>query len=185
MITWSQLVLPILLSAVAIFIASSLIHTVVKWHNPDYKKLSNEDEVTGAIRRGSPAPAQYNFPHCLEGQKNTPEIQAKFAAGPVGVMYIRESGEIRIGPFLLKWFVYLLVVAALVAYVAMITLGSGAPYLSVFRVVSATAWLAFAWQGPGDSIWVGKPWGQTVKYLLDGLIYALLMAGVFGWLWPR
>jgi hypothetical protein len=185
MITWSQLVLPILLSGVAIFIASTLIHTVVRWHSPDYKKLSNEDEVTSAIRRGSPAAAQYNFPHCPESQKSSPEMKAKFAAGPVGVMYLREAGEIRIGPFLLKWFVYLLVVAALVGYVAMITLGSGASYLNVFRVVSATAWLAFAWQGPGDSIWVGKPWGSTVKYLLDGLIYALLMAGVFGWLWPR
>jgi hypothetical protein len=186
MIDWSQLALPILLSAVAVFFASTMIHVGIKWHNADYKKLPNEDEVSAAIRRGSPPAAQYIFPHCKEGpEKNSPEMKAKFAAGPVGVMWLRTPHEIKIGPFLGKWFGYVLVVSALTAYLARSTLVPGAPYLSVFRVVGATAWLAYAWQGPADSIWMGKPWSSTFKYLVDGLIYASLTAGVFGWLWPR
>ena len=185
MIAWSQLVLPILLSAVLVFFASTLIHVVLKWHNPDYRKLPNEDEVMAAIRRGGPGAAQYIFPHCLEGQKNSPEMKAKFAAGPVGVLYLRAPGEMQIGPFLLRWFSYTVVVGLLVGYVAKITLTSGAPFMEVFRVVSATAWLAFAWQGPSDSIWKGKPWIITARALVDGVIYALLLGGVFGWLWPR
>ena len=35
------------------------------------------------------------------------------------------------------------------------------------------------------SIWYGRSWRITIMYTLDGLIYALLTAGVFGWLWPR
>lgn len=186
MIEWSQLVLPILLSAVAIFFASTVIHVGIKFHNPDYKKLPNEDEVAAAIRRGSPSAGEYVFPHCLEGsQKNSPEMQAKFAAGPIGMMYLRAPGELKIGPFLGKWFAYTVVVVALVAYVAKSTLAPGAPYLKVFQIVGATAWLAFSWQGPADSIWKGKPWVSTTRYFVDGLVYALLAAGVFGWLWPR
>ena len=56
--------LPILLSAVFVFIASSLIHMVFKWHNSEYLKLSNEDEVRAAIRKESPGPGQYVLPWC-------------------------------------------------------------------------------------------------------------------------
>lgn len=186
MIEWSQLVLPILLSAVAIFFASTVIHVGIKWHNPDYRKLPNEEEVSAAIRRGSPPPGEYVFPHCLEGaDKNSPEMKAKFATGPIGVMYLRAAGEIKIGPFLGKWFAYTVLVVALAAYIAKSTLVAGADYLAVFRVVGMTTWLAFAWQGPGDSIWIGKPWSATLRYMVDGLVYGLLAAGVFGWLWPR
>ena len=55
----AQLWLPILSTAALIFIASSLIHMVFKWHNADYKKLANEDDVRAAIRATSPAPGQY------------------------------------------------------------------------------------------------------------------------------
>ena len=36
-----------------------------------------------------------------------------------------------------------------------------------------------------DSIWKGQPWSATLKSVFDGLLYALVTAGVFGWLWPR
>jgi len=26
---------------------------------------------------------------------------------------------------------------------------------------------------------------MTIKEMIDGLVYALLTAGTFGWLWPR
>ena len=186
MIEWSQLVLPILLSAVAVFIASTVIHVGIKWHNVDYKKLPNEDEVSAAIRRQSPPPGQYIFPHCLEGQdKNSPEMKAKFVAGPNGVMFLRPNGEMQIGPFLGKWFLYTVIISALAAYLARATLPTAATYLGVFQVVGAATWLAYAWQGPSDSIWKGQPWAVTIRHMVDGLVYACLTAGIFGWLWPR
>ena len=36
-----------------------------------------------------------------------------------------------------------------------------------------------------NAIWRGETWGVTFKHILDGLIYGLLTAGTFGWLWPR
>jgi hypothetical protein len=186
MVAWTDLLLPILLSTVFVFVASSLVHMVFKWHNPDYRRLSNEDEVRAAIRKGSPTPGQYVFPHCLEGKDMAdPAMQQKFVDGPVGVLYVKPNGAPQIGPFLLKWIVYTVVVSALAAYLARATLHAGDAYLRVFQVVGASAWLAYAWQGPSDSIWKGKPWVITFRGMFDGLIYAALTAGTFAWLWPR
>ena len=35
-----------------------------------------------------------------------------------------------------------------------------------------------------ESIWKGQSWSTTLKFVFDGLVYGLLTAGVFGWLWP-
>ena len=32
--------------------------------------------------------------------------------------------------------------------------------------------------------WKMKPCKMTLKHAFDGLVYALLTAGIFGWLWP-
>jgi len=36
-----------------------------------------------------------------------------------------------------------------------------------------------------NAIWKGQPWSVTLKEIFDGLVYGLLTAGTFGWLWPR
>ena len=56
--------LPVIVSAVAVFVISSLIHMVLGYHQRDYTPLPNEDAVRAAIRRGNPAPNQYIFPFC-------------------------------------------------------------------------------------------------------------------------
>ena len=35
-----------------------------------------------------------------------------------------------------------------------------------------------------DAIWFGRPWSSAWKVLGDALLYGLMTAGVFGWLWP-
>jgi hypothetical protein len=186
MVAWSQLVAPILLSAGMIFVASSLIHMVLKWHSPDYRKLANEDEVRAAIRKSAPAPGQYILPHCKDSKDGaSPEMTRKFEEGANAVIYVRPNGALKLGPFLGKWVLYSLVVSFLAAYVARVVLPAGADYLKVFQVVGFSAWLAYSWQGPSDSIWKGKPWSCTARELVDGLVYATLTAGAFGWLWPK
>lgn len=186
MVAWTALILPILLSAALVFVASSIIHMVLKLHAPDYRRLPNEDDVCAALRKGSPSPGQYVFPHFADGkQMADPAMVKKFEQGPVGVVYIRRSGSIKLGPFLGAWVLYSVVIGFLAAYVARSTLTTGAPYLKVFQVVGAAAWLAYAWQSPSDSIWKGKPWSITLRGMFDGLVYAALTAGAFAWLWPR
>ena len=52
------------------------------------------------------------------------------------------------------------------------------------RQMSAFGFLAFGWGAISYSIWFGILWPMTAKYLLDALIYSLVVAGSFAWLWP-
>lgn len=186
MIDWSQLLVPILLAAVLVFVASSVIHMALKYHASDYRPLPNEDAVAAALRQGGAGPGQYVFPHCQDHkQMNSPEMTAKYTNGPLGMLYLRAPGPIKMGAFLGKWFAYTLAVSAAVAYLARAELHAGTAYLSVFRLVGTASWFAYGWQGIADSIWKGKPWAVTWKEMFDALIYALLTAGVFAWRWPH
>ncbi len=89
------------------------------------------------------------------------------------------------GKELILWFFYTVVIGIFAAYVTGRALPAGAAYLSVFRFAGTTAFLGYAaalWQ---MSIWYRRPWSTTLRITVDGLIYALLTAGTFGWLWPR
>ncbi|MDP1832247.1 MAG: hypothetical protein Q8K67_09325 [Geothrix sp.] len=185
-VSLAQLWIPILLSAVCVFAASSLIHMVLKWHASDYRALSNEDEVRAAIRKGTPAPGQYVLPHCADMKDMAkPGMQQKYKDGPVGFLMLSPSGAPNMGKALGQWFLYSVVVAFMAAYVASRTLGPGTHYLQVFRVVGAVSFLTYGFGSIPMGIWAGKPWGSVIKDLADALIYGLLSAGVFGWLWPR
>ena len=185
----AQLWLPIVLSAVAVFIASSLIHMVFKWHNPDYRKLSNEDDVRAVVRAGGATPGEYVIPHCadMKDMKN-PEFTKKFEEGPIAMVTLRPPGPPKMGGALGMWFAYTLLISAIAAYVAQKTLMPAGPdvhFLQVCRVVGALSFLAYAGGSVQAGIWMGKPWGSVAKDLLDGAIYATLTALLFGWLWPH
>jgi hypothetical protein len=178
--------LPVLLSAVFVFILSAIIHMVLKYHNRDYKRLPNEDAVRAAIRSGNPEPRQYVFPYAAEMKEmESPEMKQKYLEGPIGVLYLRRPGPINMAPSLIQWFVFTLIVSLFVAYVASHTIPPGSSYLHVFRVVGATAFLAYGAGPIPASIWMGKPWPVAAKEVFDGLLYGLVTAGTFGWLWPR
>lgn len=183
MVAWSDLFVPIALAVVLVFFASSVIHMVLKWHNPDYRKLPDEPAARMALK-GLP-PGEYIVPHCLDPKLMAePEMARRIAEGPSLVIWSRAPGPMQLGPFLGKWVIYTLVVSCLVAYIARAVLAPDTEYLKVFQLVGASAWLAYAWGSPADSIWKGKPWVSTARYLVDGLVYAALTAGAFAWRWP-
>ncbi len=72
----------------------------------------------------------------------------------------------------------------LVAYIGAVTLDPGTEYLKVFQVIGTAAILAYAAAHVPRSIWFQRPWANTFKEVFDGVLYGLLTAGVFGWLWP-
>ena len=186
MVSLGSLWLPILLSAVLVFVVSSIIHMVLKYHNSDYKPLPNEDVVRAAIRSGNPEPRQYIIPYCQEMKEmNSPEMQKKFTEGPVAVLNLKRPGPPTMGGALVQWFLYSLVISFFIAYIAAHSIAPNTPYLGVFRIVGAIGFLAYAAAQVPQSIWMGKPWSITWKEILDGLIYGLVTAGTFGWLWPR
>jgi len=184
MVAWSALFLPAVVAAVLVFVASSLVHMVLQLHAKHYGKLANEEDVRAAMSKAPPAPGQYVIPHCEMKDAANPEVMKKFEDGPVAVLYVRPNGQMKLGPFLGQWFAYSLVTGLIAGYVARATQAPGAAYLAVFQVVGVTTWLAYGWASLADSIWRGKPWALTCAEMRDSLIYALLTAGTFAWLWP-
>lgn len=177
---------PILLSAVIVFIASSLFHMVLPIHRSDYRKLPDEDKVVEALRSSGVTPGRmYIFPFTTHQTMKAPETLDKFKRGPVGAITIRPSGAPGVGKFLAQWFVYCIVVGIFTAYLTGRTRLPGTQYLEVFRVAGATAFLAYSMALIQDAIWKGEDWVVTMKHVFDGLIYGLLTAGTFGWLWPK
>jgi hypothetical protein len=112
-------------------------------------------------------------------------MAAKFKDGPIGTFIMRPPGPPQMGSSLLAWFLYTLLIGVFVAYVAFHSLQPGTPYLAVFRLTGAVAMLGYAFSYIPDSIWKGLAWSVTLKFLIDGVVYALLTAGTFGWLWPH
>ena len=178
--------LPILLSAVIVFVASSIIHMALPWHKSDYAKVPNEDRVMDALRPLAIPPGDYMIPRPSSREDmRSPEFAEKLKKGPVIVATVIPNGPMSMGRSLILWFLYLVVVSFFAAYVAGRALPVGAQYLRVFRFVGATAFIGYAvalWQ---MSIWYRRAWSTTIKTTVDGLVYALLTAGMFGWLWPR
>ncbi|HEY3730619.1 MAG TPA: hypothetical protein VGL28_05090 [Steroidobacteraceae bacterium] len=186
MVALASLWLPILLAAVVAHIASSLLHMLVGHHAGDLKQLPQEDTLLDAVRSAAVAPGDYLAPRPASAKAlKDPDYVSKRRRGPVLLLTVMSSGEMQMGKLLTQWFIYLLIVFVLTAYVACHALPTGAPYLKVFQVVGTVAFLGFAMGYPPNSIWWQHRWSSTIKYMIDGLVYALLGAGVFGWLWPR
>ena len=178
--------LPILMSAIAVFFASSLIHMLLPWHKGDYEKIPREDQVMDALRPLAIPPGDYMVPRPAgSGDMKSPEFQAKVTRGPVMVVTFMPNGMMPMGQILALWFLYCAVISLFAAYIAGTALPPGTPYLKVFQLAGATAFIGYSaalWQ---MSIWYRRKWSTTIKATIDGLIYACLTAGFFGWLWPR
>ena len=177
--------LPILVSAGFVFVASSILHMMLPWHRSDYQALPAEDKVLDALRGFSIHPGDYMAPRPSgRDDMRSPAFLEKMKRGPVVVMTVIAGG----GSFatnLVLWFVYALVISVFAAYIAGRALPPGIEYLQVFRFAGATAFIGYTaalWQ---MTIWYRRSPLTTFKSTVDGLIYALLTAGTFGWLWPR
>jgi len=185
MVPLTSLWLPILLSAVIVFIASSIMHMLLPYHRSDYSQLPDEDKVLTALRGVALKRGLYVFPYCThKDMKSTATIE-KQKQGPVGFMAIVPSGPPAMPKFLIQWFVFCLLIGFFVAYLTGHTVPPGTPYLAVFRVAGTAAFLAYGLGNLSNGIWKGQPWPVTSKEVIDGVVYGLLTAGTFGWLWPR
>ena len=185
MVPLTALWLPILLSAVIVFVASSILHMVLPYHRTDYQPLPHEQKILRTLREAEVKRGLYMFPFCTDRERKSPEIGEKFRQGPVGMMAVFPSRPPAMGKYLSQWFVYCLIVSYFTAYLTGRTLAPGTSYLQVFRVAGTAAFMAFGLGQISNGIWRGYPWTVVMKEVFDGLIYGLLAAGTFGWLWPH
>jgi hypothetical protein len=180
-----SLLLPILLSAVAVFIISSIIHMVLGYHKNDFTGLQSEKQVMDDLRKYNIPPGDYHFPRANSMKEmSSPEFIEKMKQGPVGMITIMKSGPPNMTKELIMWFIYSLIVGIFAAYVAGRALGPEAHYLAVFRFAGVTAFVGYGLALLQNSIWYKRNWAATLKSMFDGLIYALFTGGIFGWLWP-
>ena len=185
MVAISTLWLPILLAAVVVFAVSSIIHMFLGYHWNDLRAAPKADAALEYLRGMNIPPGDYALPKADSMQQmRSPEFQEKFKRGPIVLMTV-SKGEMAMGRSLTQWFLYLLLVGICCAYIAGRELSPGASYLAVFRIVGFTAFMAYALALPQASIWYRRNWRTTVVTMLDGLVYALVTAGMFGLLWPR
>jgi len=186
MTSLAALWLPIIVAAIVVFIASTVIHMALPWHKGDYQTVPQQDRVMDALRPFNIPPGDYMLPRCDDfAQMKTPEYQDKLKKGPVLIATVLPNGMFSMGRPLTLWFLYCVVVGFFAGYVASSALAPGTPYLKVFQIVGTVAFCSYTlalWQ---ISIWYQRSLGTTIRSTIDGLIYAALTAGVFGWLWPK
>ena len=186
MVTVMSLWLPILLSAVFVFIVSSIIHMFLTYHRSDFKGFPDEDGVMDALRPFNIPPGDYVFPHAGSSQAmKSPEFLEKATKGPVGFVTMWAPGPPAMGKSLVLWFLYCVVVGVFAAYLTGRTVDAGADYLKAFRIAGTTAFIGYSLALLQNSIWYKRKWSATLKNMFDGLVYGLVTAGTFGWLWPR
>lgn len=185
MVSLTSLWLPILLSAVAVFIVSSIVHMVLRYHNSDFARIATEDDIMRAIGPNA-APGEYMFPYPQGGMAamKDPAFVEKRTRGPAGMLHVFPAGMPSMGAPLAKWFVYSIVISLFAAYLAGRALGPGAPGGEVFRFVATVGFIAYGLGHVSNSIWFGRAWSVTLKSLFDALLYGAAMGAVFVWLWP-
>lgn len=185
MVPITSLWLPILLSAVLVFVVSSVIHMFTPWHKGDVRGVPGEADAMAALRRLNIPPGDYVMPYAtsMEAMKD-PEYVKRLEAGPAVFMTVWKGSTSMTGS-LVGWFVYSIVIGMFAAYLAGAALPAGASYLEVFRFAGTTAFAGYALALPQGSIWWKRGWGATIRSMVDGLVYGCLTAGAFGWLWPR
>ena len=178
--------LPIVVSAVIVFIVSSIIHMVTPFHKGDLKALPREDDVMNALRPFGIQHGDYGMPHAgsTENMKSA-AFREKMRKGPVAFMTFRVPGEMNMNSALILWFLHSIVISFFTAYVTGVALDRTAEYLKVFQIAGCVAFMGYSLALPQGSIWWGRNWGTTIRTMIDGLIYGLMTAGTFGWLWPR
>lgn len=185
MVTIPELWLPILVAAVLVFVSSSIIHMLLGYHASDMATLPDEERIRAAFREAGVPPGDYATPKAGSMKEmGDPAFIQKQTEGPVAIVTVLPSGPSNLPKLLGQWFLFSVVIGVFVAYLAGRTLPAGADYLEVFRLTGTAAFLAYGVDSWSQSIWFGKKWSTTLKNTFDGLVFALLTAGAFGWLWP-
>jgi hypothetical protein len=178
--------MPVLASAVAVFVVSSILHMALRYHRADHRQLPGEDAVREALGKQKPAPGVYMTPYCSDMKEMSAEgMQAKFKTGPVAIVTVLPNGMPAMGKLLGLWFGFCVLASFIAAYIARHTLMPGADGMTVMRITGTVAFAAYGLGNVSESIWKAQPWANTTRFLIDALIYGVVTGLVFRLLWPH
>ena len=183
---FGSLWLPVVVSAVAVWLVSAVLHMVLKYHRADFRPLTDESEVAPALRKAVPGPSVYILPHCPEmSQLKDPAFVKKFEEGPVALITVLKSGPPNMGKNLVQWLLFCFLVSFTVGYVARNTLGFETDPETILQITGAVAFVGYGYGRFQDSIWHGIPWSNSLRGLIDAAVYAVVTGLVFRFLWPE
>ena len=183
-VTLVELWLPILVSTVFVFIASAILWMAMPHHKADIRVLPDDKASTIPSQTDGLEPGIYMWPNCSDSKEmKSEEFKKKWNEGPWGTMTVL-PGRPNMGRNMALGFVVYLLIGVFVAYLTSLAHPAGAEYLPVFRVAGASAIAIYALGWMPNAIWFGKPARFWCTDLIDNIVYGLLTAGVFAWLWP-
>jgi len=178
MVSLSALLLPVVLTGVALFFASFLSWVVIPNHRDDWRALPGEATVIESLRSAGVAPGNYIYPHYAYGASKV-EHEAKMKQGPMGVMTVFPGMTMgrNLGLTLLSY----LVVCFCLAYLGTLGLKPGASFREVFRFFATASVLTFLTGIVQHSIWFRC---RIVGHILETVVYAAIVGAIFAAFWP-
>jgi hypothetical protein len=180
----AQLWMPIVVSAVLVFVVSAITHMLIPARQTEWGHLAKEGALQEALRGARPG--LYGFPMPADpGHRGKPAALQRWAEGPSGWLALVHPGPINMGRNLGLSLLMNLFVSMVAAYIAAHALGMAPHYRAVFRIIGTIGFLAYAVGPVYEAIWFWKPWRSLAYTAVDALLYGLVMGGTFGWLWPR
>lgn len=177
--------LPIIVSGVFVWIASFLFWMVLPIHKGEWGELPDDKGFMGALTEMGVQPGQYVFPCSDNGKRmKDPEFQELMKRGPTGILTVWK-GPPQMGLYMPATLLLYMLVSLFVAYIAFHTLQPSQPYLTKFRITGAAAVAIYTLGKLPHDVWFRTPSGSVMRQLFDGVVYGLLTAGTFGWLWKE
>lgn len=174
----TSLAVPILLSAVALFVASFLSWMVVQLHRDDWKKLENEDAVMATAAKVPVGNYMFPCAKSMEEMKSE-EFQKKYDSGPRGILTILPKANMGLNLGLT--FLYFIAISFLLAYLSSMVLPPGTEFAKVLRFVSTAALMTFLAAMVQHAIWFKT---RIFGHLIESIAFALIVGAFFAMFWP-
>jgi hypothetical protein len=177
--------LPILLSAVIVWIVSAIVWMALPHHKNDFIALADEDAFIEFIRRSGIKPGNYVFPD-FRGREamKSEKICKTLEEGPVGHLSVWRT-PLTMGGKMFATFVVYLVVSTLIAYLTRVALPGAAPFAKVFQIAGTAGVLAYCFSFIPNAVWFGAYKRTIVASFIDGILYGLMTGAIFAWRWPH
>lgn len=181
----SAISLPILLSGIAVFVASFLAWVVIGHHNPDWNELPDEGATIDLLQKSGTKAGQYVFPMTrTKEQMADDNKQQRLESGPWGTVNVW-ARPASIPRNLLQSFVFYLTTSLFVGYLGTLALDPGAGFSRVFQVTGTAGILAYAFGGVPNAIWFGTHFRAALMDVIDGICFGLITGLIFASMWPE
>lgn len=177
--------LPILVSAVAVWVASALAWTALGHHKKDMQELTPqaEEELKQVLSRHGVTPGVYGYPNFNSFKGKSKEEVAAMMTRPMGILRVWR-GMGMAGPMVFG-FVWSLIIGVLIAYIGHPVLPKGTEFAKVMQVLGTAGVLAYAFGGVVNDVWFQESKRAMVLCFIDGVVYGLITGAIFAWLWPK